>query len=258
MDIDELERRLGTLLPNLMEVGDDGVARMHPEFAALEKDVANALDQTGDHRLSEVAEAMKSLREMAANPDIAASMAEAQSVAREPNPPIFDAIEDGDIEAARAALADWDINRGHGKYEATPLYHAMSCGHGASLPMIAFLLDQGADPRKGLTDTNVLHGLGFAGLRGVDPAALGDIVRRCVALGADIEERTNHLGWTPLICAASEWNPVATEALLLAGADITARAGARDGVCSSGATVYEFADGDPATTGVLQRFAAAH
>ncbi|MEO0944634.1 MAG: hypothetical protein AAFY06_07290, partial [Pseudomonadota bacterium] len=126
---------------------------------------------------------------------------------------------------------------------------------GVSLAVVTFLLDAGADPKVGLgTNSNVLHGLGFGRCDGVAPEALAEVIVRCVGLGADIEQRSNRLGWTPLITAASEWNPVAVEALLLAGADITARAGEVEGVCFAGETGRAFAEGDPATLAVFERF----
>lgn len=60
--------------------------------------------------------------------------------------------------------------------------------------------------------------------------------------------------WTPLITAASEWNPVAVEALILAGANIHARAGEVDGVCFAGETGRSFADGDAKTLAVFDRY----
>ena len=148
----------------------------------------------------------------------------------EPQPEIFDAIEDCDVKAVRSALQNWDINQAYGQYETTALYYAVSCMHETSLDVINVLLDAGADPRKGLTQTNVLHGLGFANLKGIQPEELAKVVQRCIELGADIEERSPRLQWTPLITAVSEWNPIATEALLLAGANIRARWRSRRGL----------------------------
>jgi ankyrin repeat protein len=77
---------------------------------------------------------------------------------------------------------------------------------------------------------------------------------RCVELGAALEERTSKLGWTPLITAVSEREPVATEALLMAGADIHARAGDTGHGCFSGASVWDFAQGDDDTLAVLKTY----
>ena len=106
-------------------------------------------------------------------------------------------------------------------------------------------------------NSNVLHGLGFGRCDDLDPTELAEAIKRCVALGADIEEHSNKLKWTPLITAASEWNPVATEALLLAGADILARAGDVEGVCLSGEPALAFANGHARTEAVLRRYLAA-
>ncbi len=255
MDLDSFEKRLAAVMPHMMAVGDDGVARPTDDFVTLERDVAQALaTQNCPAGLHELAQAMTMMRESLQDPGVAMSVVAVQSGALTPNPDICTAIEDHDIDAMRKALQHWDVNRTFGEFNSTALYHAMSCMFGISLDIIHLLLDAGADPRKGLGHTNVLHGLGFANLDGVDPAELAEVVRRCVELGADIEQRSNKLQWTPLITAVSEWNPVATEALLLAGADINARAGDVEGVCLSGAGCLAFAEGHTVTTEVLRRY----
>ena len=238
-------------MPNMVVVGSDGETRPSREFEAI---ATASRDPGATAELHELARAIEMMKETLSNPEIAQSIHDMQSGDFEPQPEIFEAIEDCDIEAVRAALTTWEINRTFGEYESTALYHAMSCSSGFSLEVINLLLDSGADPNKGLTDTNVLHGLGFARLQGVSPDDLAAVVRRCVDLGADIEQRSNTLRWTPLITAASEWNPVATEALLLAGADITARSGEVEGVCYSGSDCLAFAEGDEETVAVIKRF----
>ena len=259
MDISELERRTAEVLPKMVVVGDDGEARLSSEFIDLQRDIETALQESGDIAvLRDMAKAMEMMKETLSDPEIARSIAQNQLMPPEPQPEIFEAIEDCDVDAVRAALKAWNVNEPVGEYEATALYRAMSCSFGTSLEVINLLLDEGADPNKGLTDTNVLHGLGFANLQGIAPEDLTRVVRRCIDLGADIEQRSNKLQWTPLITAVSEWNPIATEALLLAGADIRARAGDVDGVCFAGADCMAFADGHDETMAVLRRFMTAN
>ena len=107
----------------------------------------------------------------------------------------------------------------------------------------------------GLTGSNALHGLGFAALDGIRPDALAFVIRRCMALGADLEARTPKLGWTPLHYAVSEWNPIATEALLIAGADPNARAGS-DGGCFADARPLQMGQGKDEVVVLLKRFGA--
>lgn len=255
MDMSDFEMRVAELFRILLDPDADPDAGPPPELAALEAELAAAMQESrSPEAFEEIARSLGILRELLSNPELSQLAADATRD-HVPYPPIFDAIDDGDPEAVNAALADWDIDRRHGAYESTALYHAMSCSHGASLEVITLLLDAGADPRMGLTRTGVLHGLGFGNYRGVAPKDLAVAVRRCVAAGADIEERSDHLQWTPLITAASEWNPVATEALLLAGADIDARAGNVEGVCHAGQGVMAFANGHEETTAVLRRYA---
>lgn len=255
MNKTDLETRLAHVMQNMVSVGPDGVPGPSAELQALRADVDQALTQPdAPPELREIAETLAALQNMYSDPEMAAMMLDAQANPPAPNPDIFDAIEDCDADAVRAALADWDINQQIGEFDSSALYHAMSCMFGVSLEVITLLLDAGADPRKGLGDTNVLHGLGFANLKDIAPQDLAVVIRRCVDLGADIEQRSDTLHWTPLITAVSEWNPVATEALLMAGARIEARAGDVEGVCFSGADVLAFANGHKATLAVLNSY----
>ena len=254
MDISDLQIRLSEFMMSQVTSGPGNTA----EAEALRKDLDDAIAAFGDQipQLQDLADQLDLLQAVAADPKLSQAMAEQAMKDYVPNPEIFDAIDDGDVEAVKAALADWEINATHGEFECTALYHAMANMCGVSLPVVTLLLNAGADPKLGLGETtNVLHGLGFGRCDDIAAEELAEVVRRCVALGADLEQRSNRLGWTPLITAASEWNPVATEALLLAGADIGARAGEVEGVCFSGETALAFADGHDATRAVLERYA---
>ena len=227
------------------------------EAKTLRQDLDAAIAEYGEQipMLSELAEQLDLLARLEADPALAASMADAATADYEPNPEIFDLIDDNDPAGVEAALQSWEVNATHGEFDCTALYHAMSCMFGVSLPIVTLLLDKGADPSIGLGKlSNVLHGLGFGRCDDLDPAELSDVIKRCVSLGADLEQRSNKLKWTPLITAASEWNPVATEALLLAGADIHARSGDVDNVCFAGETAAAFAEGHDATLRVLTRY----
>ena len=253
MDIADFQNRLTDFMISQMTQGPGNTA----EAQALRAELDEAIKAYGDQmpELRDLATQLDLLAEVAQNPELAAQIAENATKEYEPNPKIFDAIDDGDLDAVKAALTSWDVNATHGEFECTALYQAMSNMFGVSPPMAHLLLDAGADPKVGLgTSSNVLHGLGFSRCDGVTPEDLAKVITRCVALGADIEQRSNRLGWTPLITAASEWNPVAVEALLLAGADIDAHAGEVEGVCFSGEPGRAFADGDPATLAVFERF----
>ena len=259
MDLSDLEKRAAEVLPNMVTIGDDGIARPSEDFEALARDITEALAHPdAPAELSDLAKAVEMLKTSVSDPEVAKTMSQIADMPLEPEPEIFEAIEDHDIDKVHAALKTWGVNRAHGTFECTALYRAMSCSTGASIEMMHCLLDAGADPRKGLTDTNVLHGLGFAQLKDIDPRELTGVVRRCVEGGADIEQRSNNLRWTPLITAVSEWNPVATEALLLAGANISARVGDVEGSCFAGADCLAFAQGHPETTAVLKRYLTPH
>ncbi len=259
MDIADFERRFEALFSNMIVLDEKGEPTLTPEFEPLHQDITQALKlNEASEELQEMAQSLNAMKAHLSDPDIAKGMYQSLTTPVARNPAIYDAIDDLDFDAIRLALKDCDINQRHGEYQSTALYHAMSSSFAFSLEMIDFLLDAGADPRLGLSQTNVLHGLGFAVMKGIAPEDLATRIRRCIDLGADIEERSDKLKWTPLILAASEWNPVATEALLMAGADITARAGEVDGVCFAGSDAMAFADGHPETMDVLKRYATAN
>lgn len=170
-------------------------------------------------------------------------------------PEIFDAIEDADLQRITAALKDWDVNQTHGKYNKTALYAAMS-GFDVSLDVINALLTAGADPQIGLTDCNVLHGLGFGQMTEISAPELADVIKRCINLGAELEQRTENLQWTPLHTALNEWNVVASEALLLAGADPNACAGNENRACTRGQSSLRMSIGYPELFSLLLDYGA--
>lgn len=218
--------------------------------------IANEIDtlENGEE-LRGMVQSLIDMIAMLNDPEAAATYANAQMESYVPDPPIFEAIDAQDLARLSELLQTTDVNARYGNYDQTALYHAIASFDGIHADVVTLLLDAGADPKQGLTHTNVLHGLGFSNPRDMTADQLAPIVWRCVALGADIEQRSDHLQWTPLLTAASEWNEVAVEALLMAGADISARAGDVDGVCFAGQDAFAMAAGHPATLAVLNRYA---
>lgn len=253
MDVSDIQVRAQNLVMRVATATGDTapevlLAEVTEIVTALEG-LADTVDDGGE--LRDLAQALNMMAEPLRDPDSAAALFEFQSASYEPDPPIFDAIKTRDIAELKRLLETVDVNARYGEYDATALYRALSSMDGISEDVVTVLLDAGADPNLGLTHTNVLHGLGFSNPRDITADKLAPLVMRCVALGADIEQRTEHLMWTPLLGAASEWNEVAVEALLMAGADITARAGDVDGVCFAGQDAFAMADGHPVTLAVL-------
>lgn len=243
---------------DILSIVADGLRDQRDPHAILD-DMWAVLDQLSaedaEETLSVVLPQINALTNQIASETARLTGTSLETSAVEMEPDLFDAIEDGDLDRVAEGLKSWDVNRPFGKYEKTPLYAAMSNMFDASLATMTFLLDAGADPKRGLSDGNVLHGLGFANLDSISAEALAFVVRRCMALGADIEQRTPKLGWTPLHYAVSEWNPVATEALLLAGADANAPSGAASG-CFSNARPLEMGQGKDEVVQLLRRFGA--
>lgn len=259
MDIKEFEARLEKIVletgPNPVDdTGGHDFDRRKALFDDLEQELRGETTSGTDGcaNIEMLLQILRSIRESLTDPDYKASAARLE--AHEPQ--IFDEIERGDLEAVAASLEKWDVNARYGEYKKTALYCAMSSMEGGSVEMVSLLLDAGADPRLGLGDGNALHGLAFGNWNTTAVADLYPVIVRCVALGADLEERTNKLGWTPLMTAVSEWNAVASEALLLAGADIDVRAETGEDLCLSGGRLLDFARGHPQTTAVLKVFLA--
>ncbi|WP_171212657.1 ankyrin repeat domain-containing protein [Ruegeria sp. HKCCA5426] len=227
------------------------------DVKALRAELDAAIAKYGDTipELGQLAAQFDLLNEKSFSQDLANQFAEKAVKEHVPEPLIFDAISDGDLGAVADALDHWEINATHGELEATALYMAMSCMFGVSLEVVRLLLDRGADPKLGLgSDYNVLHGLGFGNCDAIEPNELTEVIKRCMALGADIEQRSKNLQWTPLITAASEWNPVVVEALILAGVDIHSRSGKVSDVCLAGETGRSFAEGHAPTLAVFDRY----
>lgn len=61
------------------------------------------------------------------------------------DPELFNAIQDGDVEAVRALLPGYLIISQHGTFGVSALYKAMSAMVGVSVRIIDLLLDAGAD-----------------------------------------------------------------------------------------------------------------
>lgn len=259
MNFSEIEARMNAMMAQVFASGGGRDEKTMTELLGLRAIVAKeAADPEAPNELHMMVQSMDLMADMLSDPEQLATIAAMSTTPYDRPPEIFAAIDDCDISGVRTALQTWDVNQTHGEFRATALYRAMSCSTGTSLDIIWLLLDAGADPRKGISDKNVLHGLGFANLCGIRPADLAKIIRVCVERGADIEERSEKLQWTPLITAVSEWNDVAAEALLIAGADITARAGNVEGVIFSEAGCMVFANGHEPTLAVLERYARRH
>ena len=156
MNVADFEERFAALVLRLGEVASVGPGSVQADIAALRNDLAK-LAATGvpSDNLDQMAQTLTLLGETMALPGVAESFAMARKASSEPQPEIFDAIEDCDIQAVRTALASGDVNARYGQFGCTPLYRAMSCLTGTSLEVIDLLLDAGADPRRGLTSTNV-------------------------------------------------------------------------------------------------------
>lgn len=259
MDNKDFFERNFSLFSDMQTAGKEGAAKITAQMTALRDDLDRALKNGEENNsdLMEMRESIDLMLEGFSMPGIAEQMLESMAEPVAPNPAIFDAIDDENLDQLRQELAFSDINAQYGKYKSSALYHALSSMHGVSLEIVNLLLDAGADPKVGLGDGNVLGGLGFGHFRDVSPEDLAVVVKRCVDLGADIEQRSDRLLWTPLILAASEWNPVAVEALLLAGADVHAHSGNVEGVCFSGSQPIDYASGHPETEAVLRRFMTA-
>lgn len=257
MDAQEIQQKAIELMLSMV---NSDPAKAKADFQAL-KQAAAQLDADLPEEMSEAMSAMELMIEMLATQSydvdlVQSTLPDFLKEPSEPEPEIFDAIDDGDVEAVKAALAEWDINARHGQFSKTALYQAVSGFGERPLEMANLLLDHGADPCKGLAETGVLHGLGFGRWSDEDPAALAEFVRRCVALGADIEEASDRLQWTPLMTALNEWETVSVEALLMAGADPNAKAGSENNACTRGQSCLEMALCQPKLVELLLRFDA--
>lgn len=256
----KLAARLGALTARVIQNLRDGTATptdaVLDQLAALEAEVALAYRAIADpSELEEVGAGLAALREILTNPATLAQMVEALAHPRHVKPALIEAIREGDADSVRALLPGYAINSQHGAFRTSALYEAMSAMFGVSVEIIDLLLDAGADPQIGIGERNVLQGLGFGRCEGIAPEDLARVIRRCVVLGADLEQRSEVLGWTPLMTAASEGNAVAVEALLLAGADIAAEADTRAGVVGPRQDSFFHAGGSAETLAVLARYA---
>ncbi|MEM6941435.1 MAG: hypothetical protein AAF943_12335 [Pseudomonadota bacterium] len=253
MNYDSLQRKVIALLTAAPDQHDDAYMR---RFRETRDWLAHTIEECVDHhRLADLHDLMLAMEVRAvllrAPPVMRCAPRDTHQPAAD-LPPLIRAIGGGDIQAVQSLISKTDVNKPLGKMAATPLYTAMGQAP-LSLEIVTLLLNHGADPRRGLGQANVLHALAFAGADGVTPEDLGLTIRRCVTLGADLEQRDAHLGCTPLLMAALEWNATVVEALLLAGANPSARAAAT----LSQADAYAFARGHAATGDVLRRFSQA-
>lgn len=254
MTPNEIEARFSDLMTRLTAGGDGNRDQLLADARAFTAAVLAEDSPLPEEERQIIAQAVQGIVELIEDPESSALQALAAAAAQPPQPDIFDAIDAADLDGVKAALATEDVNARHGAFDATALYQAMS-SLDPDIAIMHALLDAGADPSLGLTHSNVLHGLGFGNGNGLPVDALAGVIQRCVELGADLEQRSDQLQWTPLITAASEWNEVAVEALLVCGADISAQAGPVGGVFGAGHSAAHFAAGHPATLAVLARYA---
>ena len=259
MDAQDLEQKIVALM---LKLGSMDALAAKSDLDALRRKV-DEMGVTLSDEMTEAFDALGQMIDMMADPagldleTVARACPEEMSLTLEPEPEIFDAIQEGDAAGVTAALKTWDVNAQHGQFAKTALYEAVSGFGDCSLEIATLLLDAGADPRKGLGKTNVLHGLGFGRWQGEDLQALATFVQRCVALGADIEERSDNLQWTPLMTALNEWEAVAVEALLVAGADPNAKAGVANEACTAGQSCLEMALCEPTLIELLLQYGAS-
>ncbi|HYC71515.1 MAG TPA: ankyrin repeat domain-containing protein [Opitutaceae bacterium] len=131
----------------------------------------------------------------------------------EPDVALRYAAEHGDLPRARRAIAAGaDVNAiSGGTTKETPLLAAAGRGH---LPMVQFLLAQGADPRKRVGDCAPIHAAASA------DGAVG-VIEALVAAGIDPD--TRHYGETPLMRAAQRGDFAMARRLVELGADPKAR-----------------------------------
>ncbi|MEL7100650.1 MAG: hypothetical protein AAGM84_17630 [Pseudomonadota bacterium] len=253
MDPKDFEDRVASLVHRMAGGVDNDPDGLRADILSLRARLEREGQLLSEAERAMLREALDGFIEMIDTPGVLDMVAEASANPLPPQPAIFDAIDLADLEDIKTALETWDINTRYGEAEKTALYHAMASTD-ADIAVMHALLDAGADPRFGLAGSNVLHGLGFALLQDIAAEDLAGVIRRCIAAGADIEARSAQLQWTPLIMAASEWNAVATEALLMCGADVHAVAGPVHGVYGAGKTAATFADGHAPTLNVLKQY----
>jgi len=254
MDLKDFEDRVASLVHRMAGGVDNDPEALRADIMQLRALLDGEGHQLPDGERAMLREALDGFLEMIDTPGVLDQVAEAAANPPPPQPAIFDAIDMGDLAGVTAALKTWEINARHGEFGKTALYHAFAA-HDPDLDIMNALLDAGADPQLGLTGSTALHGFGFGYQRGIAPEALAAVIQRCLDAGADIEARSEGLHWTPLITAASEYNEVATEALLMCGADMTATAGVVDGVFGAGQTAAYFAAGHGPTSAILKRYA---
>lgn len=169
---------------------------------------------------------------------------------------LFEAIEDEDAQAVCRALPKVDVNGQYGRFQRSPLFHAISClDIGCQMPNL--LLDHGADPRIGMCDGHTpLHGVASKRYPDTAQSNVNALVQRLISGGADPEARTHQFEWTPVQVAVSELEPVSLRALLQAGAKVEPTYTAASPACVQGPSVLDGAFAFPDILQLLLEFGA--
>lgn len=167
-------------------------------------------EQAGDmDRLSEIASEISELTGTGQAPEVLEGDIGA----------LEEAIEDGDILAAKRVIDQGvELNACYGEYDQFPLGWAVT-SENRSVEMVRLLLQHGADAAFATPEGyTALHDIANY-MWGVDDRNLAtELTRILVTAGADIEAR-NHYGWTPLLRAVMEGSADEMRAMLSNGAD---------------------------------------
>ncbi|WP_341366534.1 hypothetical protein [Yoonia sp. BS5-3] len=245
------------LLAHVLTTLDTAQKDAAPSSAEMEGHIQGLQDMAALMAQAQAAEAAGDTKLLAAL-SRKISQAAGTNRAPAPHPPVFDAVDMGDLDAVLACLQTTEVNTPYGEFGATVLYYAVSTsGILVSFPIMHALLDHGADPCIGLAaGGSVLHGFGFGSYQPHQVDDLEKVIRRCVTLGADLELHTGQLHWTPLHYALAELNRPVCKALLRVGADPNATVSTKAAGVTAGVTALGMAAGWPDMFALLLAYGA--